>query len=87
MTQWAKIRPIWSPCPEFGNGLVAFCPNRKSGNFPRSEKEVDSKTFFATGRLFLRAVTRRNQGCQIFLGTIYQNREIYQITTKYTKSN
>jgi hypothetical protein len=25
------------------------------------------------------------QGCQIFLGTTYQNGKIYQITIKYTK--
>jgi hypothetical protein len=28
---------------------------------------------------------RTDQGCQIFLGIIYQNGDIYQIATKYTK--
>jgi hypothetical protein len=47
------------------------------------EGTILSRTFFQKYKT-LQIITY--QGCQIFLGTKYQNgKEVYQITTNYTK--
>jgi hypothetical protein len=56
-----------------------------------SERTPGAQVFKGSGtRGFLKnagggAGFLHTQGCQIFLGTIYQNGERYQITTKYSK--